>query len=67
MPTETRFRYENITDPPEGWVHLHNQFDDRGYFALWADSKEYRPDRRTVWIEMRKITQQREVSEWVDA
>lgn len=63
---ETRYRYEPTEEVPDGWVFMRNQFDDNGFFALYCDSAEYRPDRQSVWITLRQIVQHRTVTEWVD-
>lgn len=49
---------------PEGWVFLRNEFNDRGFFALYADSKEYRPDRQTKWVTLIPYEERRLVTDW---
>lgn len=63
---ETRYRYELVEQPPEGWRFMHNEFNSRGSYALYDNGKDWQHGRQLRWFELRQIVQERTVTEWVD-
>ncbi len=70
---ESRYRYDPIEPPPEGWRRLRSEFNDDGFFDLYTDLSHGRMRAGGItpghfkWVELRQIVQRRFVSEWSDA
>ena len=66
---ETRFRWEHEA-LPEGWRFCHTDYDHvtGETWALWTNAPEHEnPHENEIkWIQLRRITQHRVVTEWVD-
>lgn len=73
MKWETRVRLEPETEPPEGYVFGHTEYDHTTHevYALWikeslVDGSAFAHKRESVWIKTNTIMQRRYVGEWRD-
>lgn len=66
---ERRSEWVLTEDPPEGWRHCFNDFNDdyTELSSLWTDAPRNEPPHKhnTRWIPMERIEWQRLVTPWV--